>query len=486
LFYNQRILKVFNLTGIFCLFFSIIYLPAIYISLYYVDHETKSLLEAFIVCIAIGLCFWLPTRKNNSTLNKKEGFLIVVLFWIFLSVLGALPFIFSLDQSIVNALFESVSGLTTTGATIMSGLDKMPPSILFFRQELQWFGGIGLVVLAVAVIPQLGIGGMSIYKAEVPGPMKEEKFTPRLMQSSKIIVKLYLGMTLVCALCYWAAGMSLFDAVAHSLSTVSTGGFSTHDRSLGYFESTAIEAVATVFMLLGAINFNIHYLVLRKKSLKPYIQDIEVKTFLIIVVVFIVIAGITLYWQDYNPNLLSDLHFTVFEVASVITSTGFGNTEDFTIWPLFLPLLFIMMSFIGGCGGSTAGGMKVLRVLILGKLIYREILKLIHPNGIISIKLRSNVIPERILHSIFGYFSLYAASFVLLLLLIMATGVDQITAFSAIATCMNNLGPGLGDVSSSFSSLNDGAKALSIVAMLLGRLEIISVLVLFAPDFWRS
>ena len=460
-------------------------MPAIVVSFIYADNEAGHLFEAFIACFTVGLLFWLPTWKTNITLRKRDGFLVVVFFWLVLAFFGSIPFMLSLDETVLNALFESVSGLTTTGATVFSNLDTMPPSILFYRQELQWFGGIGLVVLAVAVIPHLGIGGMSIYKAEAPGPMKEERFTPRLMNSSKIIAKIYIGITLACAVAYWLVGMSAFDAVAHSLSTVSTGGFSTHDSSLGYFHSPAIEMIATVFMLLGATNFSIHYIVLRKGSISAYFKDVEVRSFLIIVVTFIVIAALTLLLTNYYTDPVMILRNTIFEVVSVITSTGFGGAGDFSRWPLFLPVLFIMISFIGGCGGSTAGGMKVLRVLILAKLFYREIIKLIHPKGVFTIKLKFGAVPERTLHSIFGYFSLYAASFIILLLLMMAVGVDQVTAFSAIATCMNNLGPGLGDVSTSFSSLNDAAKSLSIFSMLLGRLEVVSILVLFSPGFWR-
>jgi len=342
-------------------------------------------------------------------------------------------------------------------------------------------------VLAVAVIPQLGIGGMSIYTAEVPGVMKEEKLTPRLNKTASILWKMYFGLTIACGVSYWLAGMGVYDAISHSLATVSTGGFSTHDQSLNYFHSPIIEIIAIVFMMLGAINFSLHFLVFRGRSFKAYFKDEEVRLFFMIVVFSALIIIITLLnvFDGYHHIFRTVLN-SFFTVVSMITSTGFV-TVDYSAWPLFIPFFLIIVGFIGGCGGSTAGGMKVLRILILLKLINREMKRLLHPQGVFFVRLnKRSRIQDKTLQSVFGFFSLYVASFSVLLLLMMLDGVDQVTAFSAIATCMNNMGPGLGDVTSSFAGLDDSAKLISVASMLLGRLEVVSVLVLLSPEYWKA
>ena len=483
---NKRIRKSLNLIGLLCLIFSLSLLPAIGVSVFYDDGELADLSLALLICVIIGWLLWYPFRNQDVILQRKDGFFIVALFWIMLGILGAIPFYIALDISGLDAVFESVSGLTTTGATVLSGLENLPPSILFYRQEIQWFGGMGLVVLATAIIPQLGIGGMSIYLAEVPGPMKEEKITSRISETSRVLWTVYAFMTLYCALAYWLAGMSLFDAVAHSFSTVSTGGFSTHDASLGYFNNPAIEAVAVVFMLFGATNFAVHYFAFKRHSLGYYLRNGEVVAFAGIIASLVIGIALSLYLLGQYDSLISALRYALFEVVSVITSTGYG-TANFSTWPLFLPLLLIYVSFIGGCGGSTAGGMKVIRILVLLKLCYREILRLVHPKGAFHIKIGArHVVNETLLQGVFGFFALYILTFCLFLLLMILAGLDQITAFSAVATTMNNLGPGLGEISQSFASLNDPAKAIAVASMLLGRLEVVSVLVLLHPEFWKS
>lgn len=477
---------VISITGLLCMFFSVSVIPAIFVSWYYGDGELGDLTESFVLMLTTGIILWLLTRGAQISLRGKDGFFVVTLFWLLLGVLGALPFVLALNVSWVDALFESVSGLTTTGATVFSNLDSMQPSILFYRQELQWFGGMGLIVLAVAVLPMLGIGGMSLYRAETPGPMKEDKMMPRLYKGSRILWLLYVGITVLCAVAYWLAGMSAFDAVSHSLSTVSTGGYSTHDASLGYYNSRVIDNIAVFFMLLGAINFSIHYAALYNQNLKTYLQDSEVRIFLLFIVAASVFVAVTLWLSGYKDHLTDSFQIAVFEVVSIITTTGYG-IDDFSLWPLFLPFLLIMISFVGGCGGSTAGGVKVMRVHILIRLGYREILRLVHQKGMFPIRIGGKPVADKTLQSILGFFSVYVASFVTLMLaLLAATGVDQVTAFSAIATCINNTGPGLREVALSFSSLNDPGKMISVAAMLLGRLEVFSILVLFHPEFWRG
>ncbi len=460
-------------------------LAPLLVSLWYDDGEIWRLLAEFSVMLACGFLLWLPFRRRRYELRRRDGFFIVTIFWTLLSLLGLAPLYFGLHLSFVDALFESVSGLTTTGATVLSGLDDMPRSLLFFRQELQWFGGMGLIVLAVAVMPMLGIGGMSVYRAEAPGPMKEEKMTPRLASTARSLWALYLGLTLACALAYWYAGMSPFDAISHSLSTLSTGGFSTHDASLAWFHSPAIEMVAVVFMLLGSLNFSVHFLAWRHLSLADYFRDPEVRTFLLLVLGLVILTSLILRWSGQTPDLLLSTREASFEVVSVITSTGFG-LDDFSLWPMFLPALLMISSFIGGCGGSTAGGIKVMRVMLLAKLGFRELRLLMHPRGVFPIKIGGRRLREDTLQAVWGFFAVYMLTFVVLMLLIMMSGLDQLSAFAAITTCMNNMGPGLGVVSQTFAHVSDAGKLVAVVAMLIGRLEIFTVLVLFHPAFWRS
>ncbi len=465
--------------------FSLTMLPPALVSLWYQDGQWDSFLKAFLIGFVISFSLWLPLRQRVSALRRRDGFIVVSMFWIVLSLLGSLPFLFGEHLNFVDALFESVSGFTTTGATVVTDIESLPRSILYYRHQLQWLGGMGLVVLAVAILPLLGIGGMHIYRAETPGPMKDEKIMPRLIHSARAMWMIYIALTIACALSYWLAGMTLFDAVAHSFSTISTGGFSTHDASLGYFASDTIELVAAVFMLLGAINFSVHFMVLRKKSLTPYFHDVEVRTFLVFVIATTLLIALVLRWTGYYPSLLSALINADFEVVSVITSTGFA-AADFTQWPTFVPVLLIFISFIGGCGGSTAGGMKVMRVLLLIRQALREVDHLIHPRSIRLVKIGGRILPESTAQAIWGFFGMYVMVFVVLMLSMMATGLDQITAFSAVATSINNLGPGLGDVAYTFATVGADAKLISVLAMLLGRLEIFSLLVLLSPRFWRE
>ncbi len=481
----KRFGKVTKTVGSLCLLFSVIFMPPIVVSLIYNDGALPEFFESLLLTLFLGFALWLPFKTKKVELYQRDGFLIIVLVWLALSFISSIPFDLILHTSIIDSLFEAASGVTTTGATVLSGLDNMPPSLLFYRQEIQWFGGMGLIVLAVAIMPQLGIGGMSIYKAEVPGVMKEEKLTPRLNKTALLLWKMYVGLTLTCAIAYWLAGMSIFDALAHSLSTVSTGGFSTHDQSLSFFHSAIIEEIAIVFMLFGAINFSIHFISFKEKTFKNYFKDEEVMMFLGVIIVAITIVFFTLQTVNYFHYFFKDLLDVTFTIVSMITSTGFV-TVDYSYWPLFIPFFMMVIGFIGGCGGSTAGGMKVMRIMILIKLIKREMFRLLHPKGVFHIRLNgSNKIASRTLQSVFGFFALYVASFVVLLLLMMADGVDQVTAFSAIATCMNNMGPGLGAVTQSFAGLDDPAKIISIASMLLGRLEVVSVLVLLSPEYWR-
>ena len=467
--------------------FSITLLPPVIIDLLYQEGAARAFFYSYLLLLSIGFLLFLPVRKHRKDLRLRDGFVVVVLFWLVLGIAGALPFYLyeNLEISITDALFESISGLTTTGATVLVGLDSLPHSILFYRQELQWLGGMGIIVLAVAVMPMLGIGGMQLYKAEAPGPVKDSKLTPRIAETAKALWYIYLGLTIACAIAYWLAGMNLFDAVAHSFSTVAIGGFSTHDASSGYFDNQMIEIVAIVFMFLGAINFALHFSVVRSKSLMPLLRDSEFRLYASLLVIISLLSIYVLYSQSVYHDFPDAFREGLFQTVSIATTSGFVTT-DYASWPVFIPVLLLFASFIGGCAGSTGGGIKVIRILLLIKQGQREIMRLIHPNAKVTVKIGKQPVKNSIIDAVWGFFAAYVALFALMMLVLMFNGLDQITAFSAVAATINNLGPGLGEVSANYASLSDFNKLLLCFSMLLGRLEIFTLLVLLTPAFWRK
>ncbi len=482
----MQIAAILRILGLLLMIFSTTMLPPVGVALWYGDGALEAFLAAFAITLVTGFLLWLPVRDRRHEMRLRDGFIIVALFWAGLGLSGTLPFVLSErpDLSFTDALFESISGLTTTGATVIVGLDELPRAILFYRQELQWLGGMGIIVLAVAILPMLGIGGMQLYRAETPGPIKDNKLTPRIAETAKALWYIYLGLTVACAFAYWLAGMTPFDAIAHSFSTVAIGGFSTHDASMGYFDSAAIEAVAIVFMLLAGANFALHFTAWRSVSLRPYVQDSEFRTYIGILATVALITSAFLYWSGTFEDAGSALHHGIFQAVSIGTTTGF-TTAQYQDWPGFLPLLLLFTSFVGGCAGSTGGGLKVIRVLLLFKQGQREILRLIHPSAQLPIRVGENHLSEEVVEAVWGFFSLYVASFSVMLLLLSATGLDLVTSFSAVAACLNNLGPGLGEVGPHYANISDPAKWVLCFAMLLGRLEIFTLLVLLTPAFWR-
>mgnify|MGYP002147852766 FL=1 len=461
-------------------------LPPVIVSLIYEDQQYQAFLHAFLITLAAGVIVWLPVRNIKKELRVRDGFVVTVLFWLVLSISGSIPLYLSdlPDLRFVDAYFESLSGLTTTGATVITGLDHLPKSILWYRQQLQWFGGMGLIVLAVAILPMLGIGGMQLYRAETPGPVKDSKLTPRITETAQALWYIYLGLTLACALAYWGAGMSLFDAIGHSFSTIAIGGYSTHDASIGFFNNTTIELIAVFFMFTAGINFALHFTAWRRNSWITYFRDPEFR-FYGTLMLFVAITTISILYLTGTYNFSDAFFKGLFEVVSIATTTGFA-TADFTSWPFVLPFLLFLVAFVGGCAGSTGGGMKAIRILLIYKQGLREIKRLIHPNAIIPVKLGKNPVPDRVLEAVWGFFSVYLFVFVVLLLLLLATGLDQVTAWSAVGACINNLGPGLGDVSLHYGDIPDSAKWILCFAMLMGRLEIFTLLILFTPAFWRN
>ncbi|MDJ0806520.1 MAG: TrkH family potassium uptake protein [Gammaproteobacteria bacterium] len=481
LFVVQRIL------GVLLMVFSLTMLPPILVSLWYDDGALIGFTDGFILTLGLGVFTWAPVRNKRQELRVRDGFLVVVMFWTVLGLTGALPFLLAENStmSITDAVFESISGLTTTGATVIVGIDQLPLSLLYYRQQLQWLGGMGIIVLAVAVLPMLGIGGMQLYRAETPGPMKDSKLTPRITETAKALWLIYLTLTAACGLAYWAAGMEPFDALGHAFSTVAIGGFSTHDASMGYYNSTLIEMIAVVFMLLSGVNFALHFLVVRRRSLWVYFNDSEFRGYITILSVVFLVVSIALYTMGVYKNWSESFTRGLFQAISIGTTTGF-TTADYSLWPGFISILLLFTSFIGGCAGSTGGGIKVIRFLLLIKQGLREINRLIHPNAEIPILIGHKSIHRRVVEAVWGFFALYVASFTFMYLALASTGLDLMTAFSAVAASINNLGPGLAGVGSNYASLNDPAKWILCFGMLLGRLEIFTLLVLLTPAFWRK
>jgi trk system potassium uptake protein TrkH len=481
----MQIAVVIRTMGVLLLLFSTTLLPSIVVSLIYQDGEFEHLSITFGAALLLGLMLWLPLLHTSSTIRNRDGFVIVALMWATMSLLGSLPFMLSLDMGFADALFEATSGYTTTGSTVIVGLDSLAPSILFYRQVIQWLGGIGVIVLAVALLPMLRVGGMQLYKAETPGPVKHERLTPRIAGTARTLCVIYVWMTVACAAGYWLAGMGLFDAVSHSFATLATGGFSTHDASFAYFDSPAIETVSIVFMLLAGISFNVHFIAWRTWRIGVYLENTQTRVFLAVVAALTSFIALVLYQTGAKSNPLEAVRSAAFEVASVITNTGFG-IEDFSLWPLALPLILILASIMGGCAGSTAGGMKVIRLVIVGKQGAAHVTRLIHPQAVLPIKLDGSIIPEPVIEGVWGFFAIYVGVYAVTMFLLMMDGMDQVTAFGAVAACLNNLGPGLGDVAANFAGVSTVSKLLLVFTMLFGRLEIFTFLVLFMPAFWRG
>ncbi len=464
------------------LFSLMVLLPAS-VALIYKEETTFTFVTAFLITLGAGLALWLPGRSAMD-LRSRDGFFITVLFYLGLGTFGALPIylIEGMHVSFTDSLFESFSGLTTTGATILTGLDEMPRSILFYRQLLQWLGGMGIIVLAVAILPMLGVGGMQLYRAESPGPVKDSKLTPRITETAKALWYVYLSLTLLCAISYRFAGMSIFDAICHSFSTVAIGGFSTHDASMAFFDSPMIEAIAVVFMIVCGINFGLHFIAWNRRSIRAYFSDVEVKYYLGIIGLVCLITVLVLVLRDTTE---SPWRSGIFQAVSMATTTGF-TTSNFSLWPSLLPVLLLLAAFTGGCAGSTAGGLKIVRVILIYKQGMREVKRLVHPNGVFPIKLGKQVVQDRVIEAVWGFFSVYVIVFLIMVCLLLGLSeLNFITAFSAVGASLNNLGPGLGDVALNYQSLDDHIKWILIMAMLLGRLEIFTLLVLLTPAFWR-
>lgn len=474
-----------KILGMLVMLFSLTLLIPIGVAMLYEEHTSQEFFLSFAITFSLGMLMWLPYSRTSSDLRTRDGFVITVMFWVVLGLVGTLPLMLveELQLSFSDALFESVSAITTTGATVLTGLELLPKSVLYYRQQLHFLGGIGIVVIAVAIMPMLGVGGMQLYRAEMVGPSKETKMTPRIAETAKALFVIYVLLNTACTLAYWAAGMSFFDALCHSFSTISTGGFGNYDASFGQFDNRAIIAICVFFMIVSSLSFSLHYFAWMRGTVLHYWRNPEAKTFLLTMLGCSMVISLYLYFSGVY-GLDKSFYHGIFQLVSITTSTGF-TTDNFSNWPSFVAFFLLVMSFFGGCVGSTTGGVKVGRMLIMSKQVLREISRLIHPNGVFSLKIRNWAMPTRVTDAVWAFFGLYLMVYYFIVLLLLAAGLDYITAWSATAATLNNMGPGIGEVAASYGDINAFAKWVLSGAMILGRLEIFTVIVLFTPMFWR-
>ena len=483
----HRYAAVQQVLGLLLMVFSLSMLPPLAVSLVYEDGAARAFLSGLWITLATGAGVWWPVRRGRPELKVRDGFLVTVVLWTVLSAFGAIPLYVTNAgwHGYIDALFESVSGLTTTGATVVpSGLDLLPPSLLYYRAQLHWLGGMGIIVLAVAVLPMLGVGGMQLFRAETPGPMKESKLTPRITETARALWIVYVLLTLVCGATYWALGMSPFNAICYAFSTIATGGFAPHDASIGFFRNPTLEWFVMLFMALSSMNFAVHYIAWRERAPWVYFRDPEVRAFAGTVTLFCLLVMAPLFLVRTFPDAMTTVRTAMFQVISYGTTTGFA-TADPSRWPLYAPLMLVLCGFMIGCAGSTAGGVKVVRLLLFVKQAQRELRRLTHPSAEVPIKLEGRVVPDEIVYAVGGFFSVYIGFTILLTFVMMTTGLDATTAFSAVAACINNMGPGLNQLNTSMGSVTDFGKGVLIFTMLLGRLEIFTLLIIFTPGFWR-
>lgn len=482
----MQIKSVLKIIGLLLMMFSISMLTPILVALYYKDGDITTFVESFFVTFLTGALLFGLFFKHQVELKVRDGFLIVTLFWVVLSCFAALPFwiIEHKTMGFTNALFESVSGFTTTGASVIDKLGLLPPSLLYYRQQLQLIGGMGIIVLAVAIIPMLGVGGMQLYRAETPGPMKDDKLTPRITETAKTIWFIYMGLVGLCTLAFWLSGMHLLDALEESFATVSTGGFSIHGASFAYYHSSLIECVAIVFMFLGGVNFSLHYMAVVRGNIMQYFKDQEFRAYLFIVVIVGLVISFVLMLYGVLSSTWHDFVASFFTLTSIMTTTGFV-AANYTQWPLFVPFLIILLGLLGACGGSTSGGMKVMRLVLLTKQFSCEMKRLIHPQGVYLLKLGDNLVPQSVISAVWAFVPAYLGMLTLATIFLMATGVNLDSSFGAVASCLGNIGAGIGTYAFSYDGLSVFAKWVLIFCMLAGRLEVFTVLLLFSTTFWR-
>lgn len=483
---SERARTLQRILGAIVAFSGLVALPPALLALWWNEPTALAFAQSVLVPVVVGLLLWYPVRHSRYELRLRDGFLVVSATWIIACVVTALPFMLAPPHlGFSDAVFEATSGLTTTGATMITGLEYLPKSVLFYRASLNYLGGMGIVILAVAILPMLRIGGMQLFRAESTGPQKDSKLTPRIADTAKALWAVYTVLVLLCAIAYWAAGMSFFDAISHAMTTVSTAGFANYDASFGHWNSTLIDLIAIVFMLLGGLSFGLHWYAWRRATLGHYQADAEARLFLRVALAVTVVITLAVWLGGRFEDPLTALRHSAFQVVSNLTTTGYVST-GFADWPGLAPLLLVMISFIGGCAGSTSGGMKVARVQMVVRQGFRELKQLVHPKGQFLVKVGDKRVSESVVIAVAGFCALYVLAFVVMTLALVADGVDIVTAFSAITACLNNLGPGLGAVAAHFQELSVFSTWVCSFAMVLGRLEVFTLLVLLTPQFWSD
>jgi trk system potassium uptake protein TrkH len=481
-------LGVAHVLGLVLAIFGVAYVLPVGCSIITGDGLWLQFIVAAVINSGVGLAIALVTLKFRRELKPRDGFLLVTLVWVLMSASATIPLLLALPNlTFTRAFFETMSGLTTTGSTVLTNLDGLPRSLIFWRASLQWFGGLGIIVMALAVLPLLGVGGMQLYKAEAPGPIKDEKLAPRITETAKSLWLVYATLTAVGIISLRICGMSWFDAICHSFSVVGLGGFSTHDDNIAHFKSPAIEFVLIVLMFVASLNFARHFIALRRLSLQTYTRDPEFKAiFAILLASVIVIAGL-LTWHGVYPGFMTSLRHSAFNVVSMATTTGFV-TQDYSTWPVFAPIWMLFLSCIVCSTGSTGGGIKMFRTLLLARQAGRELKLLVHPSAMAPVRIGGRVIPDRVADAVLGFIFLYFMTVALLTFALLVSGLDFDSSFSAIVAAINNTAHGLGTVGPvrNYHSLTVFQTWVCTVAMLLGRLEIFSVIVLLTPAFWRK
>ena len=469
-------------------FFGLIFALPIVWSLGVRDGAVLDFLGAAAINAVVGLAVAMATRRFRRELKPRDGFLLVTSSWILMSASAAIPLMIAMpDLTFTDAYFETMSGLTTTGSTVLNGLDNLPQSINLWRCTLHWIGGIGIIVLAVAVLPLLGVGGMQLYKAETPGPVKDEKLTPRITETAKALWFAYLAITVGGVIALRVAGLSWFDAICHCFSAIGLGGFGTHDASIHYFNSASVEFALMVIMVMASLNFARHFMAFRTLSLQPYYKDSEGKAIFITLAASIAIVTTALWLDHQYPSFGESLRHAAFAVVSIATTSGFVS-EDYEKWAPFVAPFLLLLSCIVCSTGSTGGGIKMFRTLLLIRHARRELRMLVHPSAIMPIRIGGQAIPDRIVYSVLAFIFLYFITVVVLTFAMLLTGLDLVSSFSAVLASINNMGPGMGKIGPAFnfSVLSDTQTWICTAAMLVGRLETFSVLVLFTPTFWRK
>jgi len=475
---------VFFIIGILLVILGIFMLVPYGVQLIY-NENSNSFLSSSIITAFIGILTILASLKKEKQLNLQQAFLFSTLAWISIAIFGGIPFVLSnLKLSLSEAFFESMSGITTTGSTVILDLDSSPKSILIWRAIMQWLGGIGIIVMATTVLPLLKVGGMQLFKLDASGT---EKILPKTVEISVLIITIYTTLTFACAFVYWIQGMSIFDSIAHSFTTLATGGFSTHNESIGYFKNPGIEFTATIFIILGSIPF-ITYLKFIKGNKRVFFQDVQIKGFVYLLIISILIMFLYLFVNNNEYSFLDNLRISSFNVISILSGTGYV-TDDFGLWGEFPLIFFLFLMFVGGCAGSTTCGIKVFRLQVLFLFLKNQIKKIIYPNSIFALNYNNQKVEDSFVNSVIVFIFSYLFIFLIIAILLSITGLDFLSAISGAATSISNVGPGLGEMigpNGNFSQVSDVSKWILSFGMLLGRLEIFAVLVLFLPSFWRS